>query len=185
MSNDFYHVCAKGWESADLSSYKPLGFDLLGWVAIATAIITVAGFCIKWLITRKPVQSETDTTLKWRPWRRRFPALCKLLSIPMNENSRIFREFGPNSGSGQDVGRVVKYDVKVWNGLLPTIVLNNGKIGALIRANQLIIPARHSAIFAQWINHIDAFSAHVADPDLDYREYQFPAEIVNVVHRYA
>lgn len=44
-----------------------------------------------------------------------------------------------------------------------------------------MIPGQYAAIFERLISHIDAFEVHVENEQADYREHQFPTEIVDVV----
>ncbi len=101
----------------------------------------------------------------------------------MDENSRIFHEFGPNSGKGDDDGRTVRYDVGIWKSRRLAVVANNNRIADLIRANSSIVPRRYASCFQKWLNHIDAFEAHADDPLLDYRSNQFPTEVSKIIHR--
>ena len=180
-----YRTCVKAWETADLSSCKPLGFDLISWIAIIGAVFAVVVFLTKASSAESTKTSATTAKIKWRPWRRRFPLLCRLIAGPMVDNSRIFQEFGPNSGRGEELDRIVRNDVSVWKELLPVLAENNRRIGDLIRENRNTIPTRYASLFQRWTNHIDAFAAHANDPAVDYRSHQFPVDVVEVISRHA
>lgn len=68
---------------------------------------------------------------------------------------------------------------------MPKVVENNAGIRSVINANSDAIPARYAELFRRWINHIDAFEAHAQGPSADYRDHQFPAEVVDVVNQNA
>lgn len=174
------HSCAQAWHALDLSACKPLGFDLVGWIAILGALASIAFFIAR-RFRRKDSNSTDIGPFKRRPWRSRFAALCRATRPLMDENGRIFREFGPNSGAGGPA-RVVRQNVGVWKQMMPTIVENNARIRAIIKTNWDAIPQRYAELFGRWLNHIDAFEAHTEDPLADYRHHQFPAEVVNVVN---
>lgn len=176
-------VCWQAWEAQDLSTCKPLGFDLVGWAAIVPLLAGVLFFIVR-DIGRRFSRSSNADRIKARPWRGRFRGLCAAIRPVMDENGRIFREFGPNSGAGGPA-RVVRQNVGVWRQIMPTVVENNARIRTLIKANWDSIPEPHAELFGRWLNHIDAFEAHAQDPLADYRHHQFPAEVVNVINRNA
>lgn len=182
MRSKLLEICARAVHTADLSTCKPLGFDLLGWITILTAVVGVIFFVIRRGETS--ASASPSATIPWRPWRSRFRAVCATIKPMMDENGRLFEEFGPNSG--RDGGpKKVRYDLSVWKQTLPKIVGNNAKIREVIEANRPAIPAEHQRLFTTWINHIDAFEAHAADDLVDYRENQFPIEVVQLVGRCA
>lgn len=177
------NACTNAWNAGDLSTCKPLGFDLVGWIGILTGAVAFLYFAVRHF--RNWVAPQRTATLKARPWRSRFRALCAAIRPIMDENGRIFREFGPNSGRGNGAPKLVRQDVTVWKQLLPKVVTNNARIRELITANRQSIPPEQAPLFQDWVNHIDAFEAHASDDLADYRNNQFPAEVVELVHRNA
>jgi hypothetical protein len=109
-----------------------------------------------------------------------FKQLCSALQPVIQENGRIFRDFGPNSGASSD--GVLRTDLSVWYAKRPKIVENNSQISDLIRSNLTAVPAEHYEIFTRLLSHIDAFEAHVLKGGVDYREHQFPKEIVVIIN---
>ena len=103
----------------------------------------------------------------------------------MDENYRIFSQFGPNSGQSDGLPKNVRFQLKVWYQLREQIVENNTRIRELLKSNLEAVPLEYNPIFLQWLNHIDAFRAHVLDPSADYREHQFPKSVSEIVTRNA
>jgi hypothetical protein len=114
---------------------------------------------------------------------RTFASLCRLIWPTMEENRRIFEDFGPNSGA-KHMGReekAVRYDLALWRRQRSMIGTNNDLIAKHLRSHSDIIPGAHAALFQKWLSHIDAFAQHLADDNMDYREYQFPRDVVAIV----
>jgi hypothetical protein len=176
-------MCLRAWQAQDLSTCKPLGFDLVGWAAILPLLAAALFFIVRNLRSRSS-RSRNPDRITARPWRRRFRGLCSAIRPIMDENGRVFREFGPNSGAGGPA-RVVRQNIGVWRQMMPTVVGNNARIRALIKTNWDAIPERHAELFGRWLNHIDAFEAHAQDPLADYRHHQFPREIVDLINQHA
>jgi hypothetical protein len=110
-----------------------------------------------------------------------FQSLCKVLSLIFGENERIFKDFGPKSGANADA---VRWDLSIWQRLRrEKIVPANARVRELIIAHWDLIPGEHIAIFRKLLSHIDAFEAHINDPSVDYRDHQFPVQIVDIVGR--
>ena len=110
-----------------------------------------------------------------------FRALCKTLKPLLDDNFRVFRDFGPNSGA--DSKGPVRYSLASWYALRKSQILpNNKRIRELIVQHRNLIPADHTEIFDRFISHIDAFETHVADEKVDYREHQFPSEITALIN---
>jgi hypothetical protein len=176
-------ACLNAWRAYDLSQCKPLGFDLVGWAGIL-AVLGPALFLIVRVILRRRFAASSDKRLRGTLWKSRFRQLCGAIRHLLDENGRIFREFGPNSGAGGPA-RVVRQNLGVWRQMMPVIVENNACIRNLINSNKDAIPPRYLDVFEAWINHIDAFEAHAQDPLADYRHHQFPREVVEIVQRNA
>jgi hypothetical protein len=140
----------------------------------------------RWLTNqRSTVRPPLGTILELLPLdlsaEKRFSLLCRDLKPLFDDNGRIFRDFGPNSGA--DSAGPVRYDLTAWHELRASkVVPNNARIRDLIKANYNIVAAEHRRLFDSVLSHIDAFEAHVANPNVDYRDHQFPKEIVNVVN---
>jgi hypothetical protein len=110
-----------------------------------------------------------------------FQSLCKVLSLIFGENERIFTDFGPKSGANADA---VRWDLSIWQRLRrEKIVPSNARLLELIIGNWDLIPGEHTEIFRKLLSHIDAFEAHINDPSVDYRDHQFPIQIVDIVRR--
>ena len=142
-----------------------------------------------WLTNQKSVdRPPLGTVTKLPPLdlseSKTFSLLCRDLKSLIDDNGRIFRDFGPNS-SADSVGPV-RYDLSAWHELRSSkIVPNNARIRDLIKANYSALPAEQRRLFELLLSHIDAFEAHVANPKVDYRDHQFPKEIVAVIDREA
>jgi hypothetical protein len=113
-----------------------------------------------------------------------FQSLCQAIPALMIDNYRIFRDFGPNSGA--DAQGPVRFNLNAWYELRKSkLVPNNQFIRQMIVEHRALIPAQDAPIFERFISHIDAFEAHVANDQVDYREHQFPVAIVEIVTRAA
>jgi hypothetical protein len=101
----------------------------------------------------------------------------------MEDNRRIFQDFWPNSGADNSgsSAKAVRFDLSLWYGKRDTIVCNNNIISNHIRSNIDLIPEAHLHIFEKWLSHIDAFALHVHDDTIDYREHQFPKDVISIV----
>ena len=108
-----------------------------------------------------------------------FKSLRKAIRPLMEDSSRIFFQFGPNSGANSI--EPVRFDLSVWKRARVGIGDNNRKIAKLIRDHQALIPLERERIFNDWLSHIDAFAAHLEDETVDYRDYQFPAGIPDII----
>lgn len=114
-----------------------------------------------------------------------FPELCKRLWPLIEDNRRIFQNFGPNSHAAKTPveEREVRYDLSLWYELRPKIVTNNDAVLALLRLAGSAIPRIHKEIFEKWESHIEAFKAHVGNHSIDYRAHQFPLEILPIIEK--
>jgi hypothetical protein len=122
---------------------------------------------------------------QWVPVRseQSFGSLCEMLWPLIKENRRIFEDFGPNSGatcSGPE-DKTVRYDMTLWKHRRKAIGANNEVIAEYLRSYANVVPDVHQPLFRKWLSHIDAFALHLADDNVDYREHQFPREVVDVV----
>jgi hypothetical protein len=114
---------------------------------------------------------------------RSFSDLCNILFPLFRENGRIFKDFGPNSGKERpgEPPRKVRFDLSIWERKRVEIVQNNNVIAANIKASLCLIPGHFSELFSRLLSHIDAFRLHVEDDRIDYRENQFPFEVLDVI----
>lgn len=113
-----------------------------------------------------------------------FKSLCGELIPLMNDNYRVFRDFGPNSGA--DSRGPVRFNLNAWYELRSSkIIPNNRIIRQMITEYRALIPTQYRPIFERLVSHIDAFEAHVNNDQVDYREHQFPTEIIAIITRAA
>lgn len=181
MKNDTINACVLAWQNLDLSTCKPLGFDASTWIAALTALVGIIFFAGK-LVYRWMRGSRVDSDRVSRTWfRSRFRNLCRTIEPLMAENYRIFCEFGPNGGKGDGRPKIVRHNLGAWYNTRGIILQNNDKIKNLIKSNFSAIPKRFKPDFEDWLNHIDAFNAHVADSSVTYRNYQFPCNVSAII----
>ena len=111
----------------------------------------------------------------------RFGLLCSALRPLLEGNGRIFRDFGPNSGSA-DSDKPLRMDFNVWKlQREKTIVPNNTQMRDLVTKHYDHIPQEHRPTFDRLLSHFDAFETHVRFGSVDYRDHQFPVEIDEIV----
>jgi hypothetical protein len=112
-----------------------------------------------------------------------FGALCKMLWPLMEENRRIFEDFGPDSGAAYSCpgDKTIRYDLTLWKHRRKAIGANNEVIAEYLRSYANVIPDIHEPLFRKWLSHIDAFALHLDDDNIDYREHQFPREVVDII----
>ena len=100
----------------------------------------------------------------------------------LEENRRVFKECGPNSGKTQ-FGELHQ-DMGVWElSKKEIIVPNNQAIYELIKAVKNITPAQKTAV-DKMLLHIEHFKAHVEDPTIDYTKHQFPQEFSDLIYSF-
>jgi hypothetical protein len=177
-------ACTFAWNSSDLSSCTPLGLDISTWLAAGTAIVGVAVFGGKALLNMRGKGNDKPPVIKAGQFRSKFSKICCAIKPLMDENYRIFRGFGPNGGIADGRPKNVRMDLGIWYGLRAKIVENNSKIREIITANLDGIPAEHRPVFIRWLNHIDAFQAHIDDEAADYSNNQFPGEVSEIISRH-
>lgn len=109
-----------------------------------------------------------------------FLELCKKLVPLLNENERVFKSFGPNSGA-DSVGQL-RWDTTLWEKSKQEIIVpNNKRIEGLIRSYNGLIPEKHKPIFDKMLAHIYAFEKHCQNPAFDYSEHQFPKQFSEII----
>jgi hypothetical protein len=162
---DLLHGCSRYLVSNDI------GFEnLYRWLTNQPEITAPKLGAVKKLSSKRTIASIPN-----------FQFLCRELKPLLDDNYRVFRDFGPNSGAGSK--GPVRYNLNAWYALRESqIVPNNQQIREMIVEHRNVIPGKYKAIFERLISHIDAFQAHVGDSSIDYREHQFPAEIVDIIN---
>ncbi len=109
-----------------------------------------------------------------------FSAICRKLKPVLDENGRLFRDFGPNSGA--DSAGPVRFNMNAWHELRAKRILpNNSLIAEIVREHRRLIPKKHEILFDKLPSHIDAFEAHIANEKVEYSAHQFPREIMGVI----
>ena len=100
----------------------------------------------------------------------------------MEDNKRIFTDFGPNSGlKFLNKDKMVRHDLSLWYKERHKIAKNNELISSHIREFIDVIPDEVKHFFEGWLSHIDAFKHHLEDDNVDYREHQFPIAVVDIL----
>lgn len=168
--------CARAVAQGTLPDCKPLGFTVVDWLTIIVSMGTIIGG-LYWALSRlyRLLFTRSGTQI------RDFKSLRDAIRPLMDDNSRIFSQFGPNSGV-RGIG-AVRFDLSVWKRVRATIGENNDKIAELIRTHRTVVPAHYRKSFDDWLSHIDAFSAHLADETVDYRHHQFPPGIPDIIRQ--
>jgi hypothetical protein len=149
-----------------------IGFEnLYRWLTDQPAVIAPKlGFVQKLSSTR-----HVKSTLN-------FQGLCRALKPLLEDNYRVFRDFGPNSDANSK--GPLRHNLNAWYALRRSKILpNNSQIRSFIVECRDIIPRKYKTAFQKLISHIDAFEAHVDNDLVDYREHQFPSDIVDIVER--
>jgi hypothetical protein len=160
-------------DGIDLSGCSALGLSIVDWATVLgglAILIALARWVFRWQSANRSQKINS------------FSELCRSLCPLMDDNSRIFNNFGPNSGAGDGRPKAIRFDMTAWNAIKAEIGCNNQKLKFLISSNSDLVPVDHRYIFQRWISHIDAFAAHLHDINVDYRHHQFPADVITIVH---
>lgn len=184
-TNGVHFACTNAWDTLDFSLCKPLGLDASTWITGLTALVGVLFYVGREFVRLRHTTRQDSNHISATLGRSRFRNLCRSIGPLMDENYRIFSRFGPNSGQSDGLPKNVRFELGVWYQVREQIVENNALIRELLKSNLEAIPLEYRPIFLQWLNHIDAFYAHVLDPSADYREHQFPKPVSEIVTRYA
>ena len=111
-----------------------------------------------------------------------YDDLCLKISVILNKNKNLWREFGPNSSLDSEKDPI-KQDLKLWMSIkINEILPNNKKIRILIEENEKVILAKDKFLFEKMVNHIIAFESHVLDDTIDYRNNQFPKNFEKLIY---
>jgi hypothetical protein len=179
-------VCFDDWKTLDIPSAlfgctryyvdRPGEYEKL--YSFLTNQILVEKPPLGKLVTLKPTTRSSPT----QPVKS-FPSLCRLLWPLMEDNRRIFEDFGPNSGAAYPGPgtKKVRFDLTIWELKKPGIGTNNELIANYLRSYRDVIPEVYRALFSKWLSHIEAFALHLAGEGIDYRDHQFPKDVVDVV----
>ena len=153
-----------------------MGLSLVEWMTVISGLTAFISI-LRWV-----VNAQSGERL---PRIKSFRALCREIEPMLDDNTRIFNTFGPNSGKGVGLPKIVRTDLTAWEVIRRQIAHNNAQIKDLLVSSQKLIPSDHHLLFQRWISHIDAFNAHLGDTSVDYREHQFPTDIVEIIHKNA
>lgn len=100
----------------------------------------------------------------------------------LDDNRRIFVNFGPQSSAGASGD--IRFDLDVWENLKSEKILpNNQKILSIIK-NTRNINSKERSTVDQMVSHIEAFEAHCDDPTFDYSNNQFPLAFSDLIFHY-
>lgn len=167
-------TCKNALAKGALGTCEPLGLGLADWAEILVVFGSVLGglklLCA--LIARLFGRGGAGKI-------RSFPSLKRAVKRFAQDNKRIFRTFGPKSGATDD--GLDQFDLAAWHRARLNIKNNNERILTLLQEHFDLIPTNDQQYFTKWINHIEAFSAHLEDAAVDYRHHQFPAEIDEIL----
>lgn len=169
-------MCSLSPNDMDLSGCFWLGLSIVEWATVIGGLAIITGL-VKWVI-----KAQSGGSL---PKIKSFRALCREIEPLLDDNTRIFRTFGPNSGKGDGLPKIVRTDLTAWEDIRHQIADNNSEIKNLLNSGQKLIPSDYHLLFQRWISHIDAFNAHLGDPDVDYREHQFPTDVIGIIRKNA
>lgn len=163
-------ACKAAFASSSLSDCQPMGLGLADWATIVALFISIVA-ALRYVVT--PILRHLG--IFGPPRLRTWWGLRRSVAPLFRENQRIFETFGPRSSrsSVSPAG----FDLATWHNARLRIADNNREILILINDNRNLIPSRFREIFDKWADHIIAFSAHVHDENVDYRNHQFPSEI--------
>lgn len=169
------------WIRNPQGNYEP-------WTVIFGALLAIIKLARRKYLTQQPgpklqrlnenSSSESNGLLSDGP--DTFGKLCLKIRPLLDENSRIFLDFGPNS----DANSVdpVRWDLTLWeNSKREIIVPNNRKTAALIKEHYSSIPHEYRNIFNSMLSHIYAFEKHCETPAFDYSEHQFPKAFKQII----
>jgi predicted nucleotidyltransferase len=150
----------------------PSGVDT-SFVIVGGTFILISCFFFYQLVINKETKNKRFKNLK-----KAAPSIRKIL----DENRRIFINFGPNSEAGgvEDV----RWDLDVWENSKQNIITpNNNKILEILK-NIKSYTKEERAVVDKMLNHIEAFRLHCENPIFDYSKHQFPISFSDIVYQY-
>lgn len=165
----------------NLETCKPLGWDASTWFTVLPVFSGIALYLIKKLNDRIYASRIKTGHVSGTLFRSRFRNVCAKIKPLMDDNRRIFSQFGPNSGASNSP-KIVRFDLGIWYELRQNIITNNDEIRKILISNKPSIPSRYRDIFTRWLDHIDAFEAHIKNNSADYRNNRFPTDIVRIIN---
>jgi hypothetical protein len=168
------NTCKNALAQGALGTCEPWGLGLTEWATI----LLFFGPVWKW---RKRLWALIARLFGWGGSGkiRSFRSLKRAVKRLAQDNNRIFRTFGPKSRASDD--GLDQFDLAAWHRARLNIKNNNERILTLLQEHFDLIPTNDRQYFTKWINHIEAFSAHLEDAAVDYRHHQFPAEIDEIL----
>lgn len=167
-------TCKSALANGALGTCEPLGLSLADWATILALFVLVSGG-LRFL--RAPIARLFGLSKSGKI--RSFRGLKRTVKRFAQDNKRIFRTFGPKSRATDD--DLDQFDLAAWHRARLNIKDNNERILALLQEHFDLIPTNDQQSFTKWINHIEAFSAHLEDAAVDYRHHQFPSEIDEIL----
>lgn len=118
---------------------------------------------------------------KYKPQISSFKDLCIKISLLLEDNSKYYRSFAPNS-SAIDSDEPLREDTALWEDVKKNqLVPNNRAILNLINTNRDLIPKEHQDKFTEMELHIAVFEAHVRNSQFDYSQHTFPKDFDNLI----
>ena len=109
-----------------------------------------------------------------------FASMCQTILPILKDNEYIFTHTGLNSSANECAE--LRLDLSLWDTLKKdSIIPNNAKIRQIISKNIHLVPQSYKHLFNELDLHIQAFEAHVNNPNIDYTEHQFPKAITEVI----
>ncbi len=100
----------------------------------------------------------------------------------IDDNRRIFINFGPNSSSGSF--GVIRQELNIWEETKRSqIIPNNNKIFKILK-HIVHLDDIEIKIVEKMKSHIQAFKVHCDNPKEDYSKHQFPLEFSNLIFEY-
>ncbi len=153
-----------------LSSSTDIIFVIIG------ALMVITSCFLFWLRGERSRESSV------KKYKTLYDASLEIRPI-MDENRRVFINFGPNSDSGSS--GALRHDFEVWERLkIEQIIPNNEKILGILNHTFRFKKDELSPV-ERIKSHIQAFETHCENPNQDYSEHQFPLEFADLINKYS
>lgn len=150
----------------------PSGVDTI-FVVIGSIFIIISCFFFYRIVVNKDAENRKFKNLK-----KAAPTIRWIL----DENRRIFVNFGPNSGAGGVEN--VRMDMNVWEHTKQNIIVpNNDKLQNILK-NIKKYSSEEKILVENMINHIEAFRVHCDNAMFDYSQHQFPMPFSDLIYQY-